>query len=266
MNDMKKIADSQSLSEEAVPAWRRHWKLLLVAVVGYLAILSAGFYFSLPDVSILKTQNPKRTQLMRIRIAQAKEKGKPYRIRQYWVSYRKIPRLLKQAVRISEDASFYFHKGIDFTELKESFKKNLAKGRFARGGSTITQQLAKNLYLSPEKTILRKVREYFIARRLEKTLSKNRIFHLYLNVIEWGPGIFGVQAASLYYFGKRVEALNLNEIVRLTAVIPRPLKVRPTGNNRWLKWRCRWILRKLLLYKYITKEQYDQNIVFFSKK
>ena len=263
MNETRKItAGNQSISDGR-RGWRRHWKVYATAFSGFLLILVLGFYFSLPDVSYLKSHHPRRTRLMEIRIRQAKEEGKRYRIRQYWVSFGRIPRLLKQSVRISEDASFYFHNGVDFTELKESIKKNLAKGRFARGGSTITQQLAKNLYLSPEKTILRKVREFFIARRLESTLSKNRIFHLYLNVIELGRGIFGVQAAARYYFGKNVQDLNLEEIARLTAIIPRPLTVRPTGRSRWLRWRCRWILRKLLRYRYITREQYDQTIAAF---
>ncbi|HGY54650.1 MAG TPA: monofunctional biosynthetic peptidoglycan transglycosylase [Caldithrix abyssi] len=217
-------------------------------------------YISLPDVSALVKKNPKTTALIQQRIQEAKQQGKKLRINQRWVRFKRIPKLLRQAVRVSEDASFYLHEGVDYTELKESFKKNWEKGEITRGGSTITQQLAKNLYLSTERSYLRKIKEYFIAKRLEATLSKYRIFHLYLNIIELGPGVFGVQAASRYYFGKNVEDLTLGEMVRIAAVIPKPLKVRANGNSRWLRWKARWILHKLLKYGYINQEQYDETI------
>ena len=172
--------------------------------------------------------------------------------------------MLKKTIRISEDANFYFHKGIDYDELKEAIKKNWEEGTFARGGSTITQQLAKNLYLSTKKSFFRKIEEYFIARRLEDNLSKNRIFELYLNVIEFGSGIFGVEAAARYYFGKNVADLNLEEIIRLTAIIPRPLSISANGKSRWLLWRCRWIAGKLLLYKYIDQATYAELMLKFS--
>jgi len=219
------------------------------------AVLCIGFslsiYLSLADIAHLKNHNPKITALMQFRKEQAQARGREYTIRQNWVSFQSIPDLLKKAVRISEDASFYDHNGIDYEELKASVKKNFEKGRLARGGSTITQQLAKNLFLSPKKSFLRKIREYFIAKHLENELSKDRIFSLYLNVIELGPGIFGVEAASQYYFNKSVQDLNLEEIVRLAAIIPRPLTVNPTGESEWLKWKVEWIFHKLKLYRYI---------------
>ncbi|MEJ2545092.1 MAG: transglycosylase domain-containing protein [Calditrichaceae bacterium] len=144
-----------------------------------------------------------------------------------------------------------------------TIKRNFEEGKLARGGSTITQQLAKNLYLSTEKSFLRKLKEYFIAQRLEKELSKYRIYHLYLNIIEFGPGIFGVEAASRYYFKKSVKNLNLEEMVRLTAIIPRPLITNPKGHSGWLKWKCKWILRKLALYNYIDQATYDANLMAF---
>jgi len=212
---------------------------------------SLSIYLSLPDVAHLKNNNPKITALMQLRKEQSEAQGKKYNIRQNWVSFQTIPDLLKKAVRISEDASFYEHKGIDYEELKESIRKNLEEGNLVRGGSTITQQLAKNLFLSPEKSFLRKIIEYFIAKRLEAELSKDRIFNLYLNVIELGPGIFGVEAASQHYFNKSVQNLNLEEMVRLAAVIPRPLVVNPTKDNKWLKWKVEWIFQKMKLYNYI---------------
>jgi len=243
---------------------RKHWAPI-TAIGAYLFILIFFFFISLPDVSYLKTHNPKTTSLIELRKEQAAANGKKLRIRQHWVPFRRIPKLLRRAVRITEDASFYRHNGIDYEEIKEAIKKDLSKGRLARGGSTITQQLAKNLYLSTQKSFYRKIREYFIARRLEAHLSKNRIFHLYLNVIEFGHGIFGVQAAARYYFKRNVDQLNLEQIIRLTAVIPRPLSIRPTGKSRRLKWKCRWILRKLLKYGYISKTQFRQTLPAFER-
>ena len=218
---------------------------LLIGSVLVVCAMGLYIYIGLPDVRYLRTQNPSTTALIE------------YRARQHWVDFDSIPQMLKDTVRISEDAAFYQHGGVDITELKESIKKNWEKGKYARGGSTITQQLAKNLYLSTDKSILRKIKEYFIARRLEAHLSKDRIFHVYLNIIEMGPGIFGVQAASNYYFNKNVNELDLEEIVRLTAVIPRPLKTDPRGESGWLKWKAAWILDTLKRYQYIRDDEHQ---------
>jgi monofunctional biosynthetic peptidoglycan transglycosylase len=244
---------------------RRKKILFLFLLLAFLLIGTFSLYLvlSLPDVSDLKKHNPKTTALIQLRIKNAQKKGQTLRIRQQWTSFRNIPQLLKDTVRVTEDASFYWHKGIDFEELKESIKKNLRVWKIARGGSTITQQLAKNLYLSTEKSLVRKIKEYLIARRLEKTLSKDRIFELYLNVLELGPGVFGVQAAAQYYFGRDAGDLTMEQIVRLTAIIPRPLRTNPVGESRWLKWKCRWILGKLRLYKYIGEEEYAETIQVF---
>jgi monofunctional biosynthetic peptidoglycan transglycosylase len=235
----------------------------LLAVV-LCIIFSISIYLSLPNVTYLKDTNPKITAFMQLRKEQAKAQDKKYNIRQNWVSFQTIPDLLKKAVRISEDASFYEHEGIDYEELKESIKKNFEEATLVRGGSTITQQLAKNLFLSPEKSYLRKLKEYFIAKRLEEELSKDRIFNLYLNVIELGPGIFGVEAASKHYFNKSVQNLNLEEIVRLTAIIPRPLTVSPKKDGQWLKWKVEWIFHKMKLYKYIDEELIEKNSLYIS--
>ena len=224
-----------------------------------LAIFIAGFYFylGLHDVSKLEAKNPRTTALMVQRYREAKKTDETFRIRQQWIEFEAIPKLLRETVRVTEDASFYQHKGVDFVELKEALKKNWEKGEYARGASTITQQLAKNLYLSTEKSVNRKIKEFLITRRLENILSKDRIFAIYLNVIEWGPGVFGVEAASQYYFHKNVGQLNLEEMVRLVAVIPQPLKINPTENSDWLKWKSQWILDALRRYVYIDQMQYQ---------
>jgi monofunctional biosynthetic peptidoglycan transglycosylase len=240
------------------PAKRRKlWRwLLLIAVLTPVAT-TAYILLTLPDVSDLKAKNPSSTAFMRSRQEVARRKGRTIVIQKEWVDFDGVPELLKEAVRITEDASFYWHKGIDFEEIKESIKRDIREKRFARGGSTITQQLAKNIFLSPSKNPLRKVREYFIAKRLEKALSKERIFTLYLNLIELGPGIFGVQAASRHYFDRGVSELSVEEIVRLTAIIPRPVTTDPRGSEGWLNWRCRMILDKLKLFKKIGEDEYQ---------
>jgi monofunctional biosynthetic peptidoglycan transglycosylase len=243
--------------------WRRPWRwLLLIAVLTPVAV-TAYILLTLPDVSGLMTKNPTSTAFMRSRQKEARRQGRTLAIREEWVDFVRVPELLKEAVRITEDASFYWHKGIDFDEIKESLKRDLREKRFTRGGSTITQQLAKNIFLSPSRNPLRKLREYFIARRLEKALNKERIFTLYLNLIELGSGIFGVQAASRYYFDEDVSELSPEEIVRLTAVIPRPVTTDPRGSTKWLNWRCRMILEKLRLYKKIGEDEYQSLVAEF---
>ena len=231
--------------------------ILIISACVYLLVI----YLSLPNVAYLANKNPKTTALIQARLEESSQNNRKLRIRQTWISFDQIPDLLKTTIRISEDAGFYQHEGVDFTELQESIKRNLDEGRIVRGGSTITQQLAKNLYLSTDKSFVRKLKEYFIAKRLEKTISKNRIFHLYLNIIEFGPGVFGVQAASQHFFNKNAKNLNLEECVRLTAVIPRPLTMNPKSKSHWMNWKAGWILSKMMQYEYITKYEYDRTIV-----
>jgi monofunctional biosynthetic peptidoglycan transglycosylase len=220
---------------------KRIARTVLLLVVAVLAVSAAVLVLTLPDVSGLRTTNPASTSLIRLRQAQAGTNKAAASIRIDWIAFDRIPALFKKCVLVSEDASFYDHRGIDFVEMKASIERDIKEGRFARGGSTITQQLAKNLFLSTEKSFVRKVREALIARRLEKHLTKDRIFHLYLNVIEFGPGVFGVQAAARHWFGKDAGELTLEEMVRLAAIIPRPLRTDPRTNDGWMKFKGRWI-------------------------
>jgi monofunctional biosynthetic peptidoglycan transglycosylase len=194
---------------------------------------------------------------MLLREAEAKKAGRAFSARREWIAFERIPDLLKRAVLVSEDAAFYEHKGVDYSELKAAIKQDWKEKRFVRGASTITQQLAKNLYLSTEKTLWRKLKEFWLARRLEKTLSKNRIFALYLNLIEFGPGIFGVQAAARSWFGKDAGDLTLEEMVRLTAVIPRPLRSDPRANDAWMRFKGRWIADTLQTVGAIGPDEHE---------
>jgi monofunctional biosynthetic peptidoglycan transglycosylase len=221
--------------------------VLLSALAGLLAY----FYFSLPDVSLLKRQNPRVTALMQLRDEEYRRKQTKPRRQQIWVSYGAIADHLKKAVLISEDAAFFSHKGVDLNELKEALKTDWDTMSFKRGGSTITMQLAKNLYLSPSKNPLRKAWEIVIAWQLEQALSKRRIFEIYLNVVEFGRNVYGAEAAARHYFGKSAANLSVLEAATLAALLPSPRSSRERNILR----RRNSILRRLALTGHITKDE-----------
>jgi monofunctional biosynthetic peptidoglycan transglycosylase len=184
-------------------------------------------YVMLPDVRPLARSNPGTTAFMEIRAREARARSRqPKRIHK-WVSYNRISPHVKRAVLVAEDASFWDHDGVDYAELQKSIELDWARGQLTRGASTITQQLAKNLYLSPSRNPLRKLRELVIARRLEAELKKARIFELYLNLIEWGDGIYGIEAAAREYFGTSAAALGPAESALLAGAIINPRLLNP---------------------------------------
>ena len=199
-------------------------------------------YFS---IARLEKENPGETALMKQRFEEAEEMGKPLKVVQKWIPLSRLPKHATDAIIVAEDGAFYSHGGIDWFEVRESIEKNLDKGRFARGASTITQQLAKNLFLSTSKDPVRKFKEVLITILLEQFLSKNRILELYVNVIEWGKGVFGIEAASQKYFGKSASHLTLDEATRLAAVIPSPLRHRPNDDSRYVLRRKQIVLRRM---------------------
>jgi monofunctional biosynthetic peptidoglycan transglycosylase len=205
----------------------------------------AGVFLTLPDVRPLRTANPPTTAFIELRAREARARGRAPRRVQYWVPYARISPQLKKAVLVTEDSAFWQHEGIDFEQIRESLETNLKKGSFARGASTITQQLAKNLYLSPSKDPLRKLREFFLARRLEAELGKRRILEIYLNVIEWGDGIYGAEAAARTYFGKPAADLNAEEAALLAGAIFNPRVLNPMHPSPGLVRRQRIILERM---------------------
>lgn len=218
---------------------------LMLAAFAIAFGCGAYMYLTLPDIRQLRKQNPSTTAFMKVRASQARQRGQEPKRVQHWVSYARISYHLKDAVRVAEDGLFWKHDGVDYQQVKESIQVNLERGEFARGASTITQQLAKNLFLSPSKNPIRKMRELLIARRLEAELTKQRILELYLNVIEWGDGIYGAEAAARKYFGKTAGELTAEESAMLAAVIinPRVLNAgHPTGK---LRRRQRMILARM---------------------
>src|SRR6185503_7211724 len=222
--------------------------LSLVIGIGYY------FYYSLPDVTVLKQKNPRTTALMDLRDQEYKKKGVRAPRQQIWMGYGTISEHLKKAILISEDAAFFSHKGIDLNELKAALKKDWETMSFNRGASTITMQLAKNLYLNPSKNPLRKLKEVVIARQLEENLSKRRILEIYLNVVEWGRNIYGAEAAARLYFGQSAAALDPLESATLAALLPSPRN----SKERNIASRRNMILARLASVGYISNDEYQR--------
>ena len=210
------------------------------------AFVGLGYiWLTLPDVRPLRKTVPASTAWMDMRAAQAKEKGKPVRKVQRWVNYGRISSNLTRAVLLAEDGAFWSHEGIDFDEMKMAIEDSWEKGEPLRGASTITQQLAKNLYLSPSRNPTRKISEFLIARRLEAELSKQRILELYLNLIEWGDGIWGCEAAARAYFGVSAAELSPEQAALMAGAIINPVRYSPAHPNGRLLRRQAIILRRM---------------------
>jgi monofunctional biosynthetic peptidoglycan transglycosylase len=239
--------DRAPLQEERSTPPTRRGLAGKVAIGFAVALFAFAFYqwVTFPDVGKLRKENPKTTAFMEQRRAQLRRDGKSDELRQKWVSYDRISPNLRRAVIVSEDSAFYEHEGVDVDELKKSFETNLEKGKLARGGSTITQQLAKNLYLSPSKNPWRKVKELLITRALERELTKKRILEIYLNVVEFGERVYGAEAASRHYFDKPASALGPQEAALLAGCLPNPRKMNPGAPNKRLRSRQRIILSRM---------------------
>jgi monofunctional glycosyltransferase len=197
------------------------------------------------DIRELKTKNPGETAFMREFADRAKKEHRPFLKKQNWIMFKSIPQDAIDAVVVAEDGTFWRHEGFDWFEFKESIEKNFEEGRAARGASTITQQLVKNLYLSPSKNPLRKLKEWILTWYIEQQLSKSRILEIYLNVIEWGDGVYGIGAASQYYFDKPATDLNRDECTRLAAIIPSPRKHRADVDSKYVLRRSQLILERM---------------------
>jgi monofunctional biosynthetic peptidoglycan transglycosylase len=218
---------------------------------GFIACAAAAFayfcylYLTLPDVRQLRSANPSSTAFMELRDEEARDQDKEPKRVQRWVAYNRISPSLTRAVLVAEDAAFWQHEGVDFDELQRSIELDWARGQLVRGASTITQQLAKNLYLSPSRNPIRKLRELIIARRLEGELTKARILELYLNVIEWGDGIYGVEAASRAYFGTSASRLGPSQAALLAGAIINPRVLNPGHPTARLARRQQLILSRM---------------------
>ena len=225
----------------------RRVKRVFFVALAVLSFFSAGFgillWRSLPSVTFLALENPTETALM-------KERGGAGRLT--WMPLAEVSPRLPQAVLMGEDAGFYIHSGFDTHEIKEAFKRNWEEGRTVRGASTISQQLAKNLFLSSARSYTRKLKEAVLTYRLEKALSKERILEIYLNVIEWGDGIYGVEAAARDVFGKSASRLTAVEAATLAAMIPSPLRLDPCKSPKSVRVRRDRILNWMHMAEDLT--------------
>ena len=227
--------------------------LFLLASAGFIA-----FQFVYPDVSKLKKENPKKTAFMEYREREWEREGRKYRINQRWVSLGAISPYLIKAVLIGEDDKFWQHEGFDYEAMQKAIEKDIKAKKFKLGGSTISQQLAKNLYLSPSKNPVRKIREAVITWRLEKAVSKKRILELYLNVAEWGDrGIFGIEAAARHYYGKPASALGPGEAARLASVLPNPRRFNPLGDSGYVLHRSN-LIYSIMVRRGIVVPEYEE--------
>lgn len=231
-------------------------KLLLIIALIIAGIIALQFIY--PDISALKNENPKKTAFMKYREEEWAREGKQYSIYQKWVPLSSMSPYLTKAVLIGEDDKFWSHEGFDYEAIQKALEKDVKAKKFKFGGSTISQQLAKNLFLSPSKSPIRKVREAVITWRMEKALSKKRILELYLNVAEWGDkGVFGIEAAARHYYNKPASALGPEEASRLAAVLPNPRKFNPLGDSSYVVNRSR-LIYSIMIKRGIVAPEYDE--------
>ena len=242
-----------------------YWtKVLFLILLGAIAVWLGYEIFTFPNIAKLRTENPTTTSMIEYRLSEAEREGRELRRAQIWMPIEQISPHLQRAVLAGEDTHFFQHNGFDWNAIQKAWDDARREAEeeakregdynpedwippmpnFKRGASTITQQLAKNLYLSEERSFLRKGREAIITYFLERELSKKRILEIYLNVIEWGDGIYGAEAASRYYFKKSASDLTPQEAAYLSAMIPSPLNVfNPKKNPKRVLRRQRVILR-----------------------
>jgi len=209
-------------------------KLIFTCLLSFF-FLDIGRYFFYPDVERLVGENPEKTAFMEFREAEWQQEGLYDKtISQKWVPLRNVSQNLIKAVLIGEDDKFWQHEGFDYRAMERAIEKNILAKKFKMGGSTISQQLAKNLYLSPSKNPIRKVKEAILTWRLERTLSKRRILELYVNIAEWGDGIFGIGQAARHYYGVSPAKLSAQQASKLAAILPNPILFSPTGSSRYV--------------------------------
>jgi monofunctional biosynthetic peptidoglycan transglycosylase len=212
-------------------------------VVLGLALLYLTWIFS--HVLWWNFVNPSSSAFMQDRLETLQEKNPKAKLRHEWVPYNKISLNLKRALVAAEDANFMEHAGFDWDAIQRAYEKNLRRGKVVAGGSTITQQLAKNLFLSPKRSAVRKLEEAFITLIIETVMGKERIFEIYLNIIEWGNGVFGCEAAAKYYFKTSAARLDAWEAAKLAAMVPNPRYYDRNRNTAYLQRKTNLILGRM---------------------
>ena len=220
--------------------WRWSWRALLLAVS---VLIVAQFWF-FAHVAYWVKFNPSSTAFMRARLEMLREGNPDAKLRHQWVPYQKISPHLKHSLIAAEDAKFLEHHGFDWDGIKQAWARNRREGALVAGGSTISQQLAKNLFFSGKRTWWRKGQEAVVTVMLEAMMSKQRLFEIYLNVIEWGDGVFGAEAAARYHYGAAAAGLSPEQGARLAAMVPSPRRYGPKANTGYLRSRTAIILAR----------------------
>jgi monofunctional biosynthetic peptidoglycan transglycosylase len=240
----------------------RRWLLIPVIFLAFLLVLAGGTVVwvlwitrDLPDERAIKRYRPHVSTEVRgadgkLILSLSKHQNR------LWKPLRSISPRLVEAVITAEDDTFFEHEGVRPEQIRKAFWDNLEAGRYKRGGSTITQQLAKNAFLSREKTLTRKVKEYFLARRIEKVLPKKRILELYLNLVEWGKNVYGVETAARYYFNKSARGLTLAEGALLAGMLPNPRYYNPFERHEKVREKQKWVLDLMLHNNVIDADEH----------
>jgi monofunctional biosynthetic peptidoglycan transglycosylase len=220
-----------------------HWTRRGLAVLVLLLLAWQGWYFGW--VVWWKFVNPSTTSFMSLRLDELREKDARAELKKQWVPYERISAHLKRAVIAAEDAKFSEHEGFDWEGIQKALEKNQKKGKIVAGGSTISQQLAKNLFLSASKTPWRKAQEAVITLMLEAVMDKRRILEIYLNIVEWGNGVFGAEAAARHYYSTSAAQLSAEQSARLAVLLPNPRKFGRLPNSPYLAARSQVILGRM---------------------
>ncbi|MDB5728086.1 MAG: mtgA [Noviherbaspirillum sp.] len=217
---------------------------LWLVVTSVVIVLAVQAYF-FAQIWWWVDHNPQSTSFMRQQLSILREKNAAARLKHKWVPYDRISNNLKRAIIAAEDSNFSGHEGVDWEAMQKAYEKNTKKGKVIAGGSTITQQLAKNLFLSGERSYLRKGQEVVITYMLEYWMSKERIFEIYLNVVEWGNGVFGAEAAAQHYYGISAANLSPAQAARLAVMLPKPRFYDKNRGSSYLARRTNLILRRM---------------------
>jgi len=237
---------------------RENISIILILVVTYF-VIDVGRYFIYPNVASLKKSCPEKTAFMKYREDVWRKDGIKKKVNNIWVPLSGISPYVMKAVIIAEDDKFWSHEGFDFDAMQKALEKDIKKKKFKVGGSTISQQLAKNLYLSPSKNPIRKLKEAILTWRMERNLSKRRIMELYLNVAEWGDGIFGIEAAARKHYGKSAAALGPREAAVLASILPNPIRYKPNGTSKYVAFRSERIYQ-IMVRRGIVIPEYEEVI------
>ncbi len=233
----KRVCDKRM--EKFIKRWL--WRIFSL----FIGIILAYQVWILGHVVFWNFYDPSTSAFMQARLDVLRQKNPAAVLRTQWMPYEQISPNLKRAIIAAEDGKFLEHEGFDFEAIQNAYEKNLKKGRLVAGGSTISQQLAKNLFLSGKKTPWRKIEEAIITLMLENVMSKRRILEIYLNVIEWGNGIFGAEAAMRYYYGVSTSSVTAEQAAHLAAMVPNPRFYDRNRSTPWLLRKTDIILARM---------------------